>query len=271
MDASTRPPAVAGAFYPGTKAALEDALTTLVSVETPRHDLLACIAPHAGYMYSGSVAGRLYSHLDLPRRVIVLGPNHTGQGAHISVAPHASWTTPLGDQPVDTGLAELLVARIEAAELESRAHWREHSIEVQLPFLMHRRADLSVLPVCLKQLSLDNCLELGEILAEIIGALEEPVGIVASSDMTHFRSAEVARAQDHRAIGAALERNPEKLFRTVYDESISMCGVIPATVALAAANRLGAAGAHLVDYATSGDVTGDPSSVVGYAGVCIHR
>jgi AmmeMemoRadiSam system protein B len=271
MDASIRPPAVAGAFYPGTRNALEDALTTLLPEEDSQHELLACISPHAGYVYSGSVAGRLFAHLNLPQRVIVIGPNHSGAGANIAVAPHTSWNTPLGEQPLDTELAELLVDAVPVAELDPKAHWREHSIEVQLPFLMRRRDDLRILPICLKHLSLDDCFELGTILAELIGEMDEPVGIVASSDMTHYQPDEVARAQDHLAIDAALERDPRKLFETVYREGITMCGIIPATVALTAANILGATDAHLVAYATSGEVSGDTSSVVGYAGVCIHR
>jgi AmmeMemoRadiSam system protein B len=271
MDPSIRQPAVAGAFYPGTKDELERALGTLLPDEGPQHDLLACISPHAGYLYSGTVAGRLFAHLKIPRRVIVIGPNHTGAGDHIAVAPHASWNTPFGDQPVDTELARMLIEAVPVAELDPRAHGREHSIEVQLPFLMRRRDDLLVLPICLKQLGYTDCAELGAILATMIGELGEPVGIVASSDMTHYKADEVARVQDRLAIDAALERDPKKLFDTVYGEGITMCGIIPATVALIAANRLGATGAHLVAYATSGDVTGDRSAVVGYAGVCIHR
>ena len=271
MDATIRPPAVAGAFYPGPKGELERALDTLLPEPGPQHELLACISPHAGYLYSGMVAGRLFAHLKIPRRVVVIGPNHTGAGAPIAVAPHEGWRTPLGDQALDMDLAERLLAAVPAAEPDSRAHWREHSIEVQLPFLMRRREDLVVLPVCLKRLSVGDCLELGSILAGIIRELGEPVGIVASSDMSHFQPADVAHTQDHLAIDAALARDPAGLYEVVHRNRISMCGVIPATVALAAANELGAKDAHLVDYATSGDVTGDASSVVGYAGVCIHR
>jgi AmmeMemoRadiSam system protein B len=271
MDAIVRPTAVAGAFYPGTRPELESQLYSLIPEETARHELLACISPHAGYIYSGGVAGRLFAHLVIPRRVIVLGPNHTGAGAQVAVAPHEGWNTPLGEQPVDTELARLLVDAFPAAELDPRAHVREHSIEVQLPFLMQRREDLEVLPVVLKHLSLDECLDLGHVLAELVGELDEPVGIVASSDMSHFQPDEVTRTLDHMAIDAVLERDPTALFETVHREGITMCGVIPATVALTAANLLGAVDAHLVAYATSGDVSGDYSSVVGYAGVCVHR
>ena len=271
MDTQVRPTVVAGTFYPGTRRELESQLYSLVPDEVAHHELLACIAPHAGYVYSGGVAGQLFAHLSIPRRVIILGPNHTGAGAQVAVAPHESWDTPLGEQRVDGELARRLVDAFPAAELDPHAHWREHSIEVQLPFLMRRCPDLVVLPVAMKHLSLDECLEFGRVLAELIGELEEPVGIVASSDMSHFKPDEVTRTLDHMAIDAALERDPTALYEIVHREGITMCGVIPATVALTAANLLGAADAHLVAYATSGDVSGDYSSVVGYAGVCVHK
>jgi AmmeMemoRadiSam system protein B len=271
MAASARQPAVAGAFYPGDHRALEHQLADLVAEDTERHELLACIAPHAGYMYSGGVAGKLFGHLELPRRIVVLGPNHTGMGAAVAVSPHAEWQTPLGDEPVDRDLAERLREAFPEATLDDRAHWREHSIEVQLPFLRWRRPDITVLPVCLKHLALEDCLRLGGAFASLAAALDEPLGFVASSDMSHYEPDERARSQDSKAIDAALARDPGALYEVVHQAGISMCGVVPATVALEAANRLGATDAHLVGYATSGDVTGDTSAVVGYAGICIHR
>jgi len=271
MDDTLRQTAVAGSFYPGSRQELERQLYTLVPEETAHHELLACISPHAGYVYSGGVAGRLFAHLEVPRRVIILGPNHTGAGSQVAVAPHEGWSTPLGEQPVDSELALRLVDAYPEAELDPRAHWREHSIEVQLPFLMRRRPDLEILPVVLRHLSLEECFELGRVLAGLIVEIDEPVGIVASSDMSHYQPDDVARTLDHLAIDAAVERDPAVLYETVHREGITMCGVVPATVALAAANLLGAVDAHLVAYATSGDVSGDYSAVVGYAGVCIHR
>lgn len=270
MDADIREPAVAGVFYPKQRQEMESALYSLVPEKAAHHELLACISPHAGYLYSGSVAGELFAHLTIPERVIVLGPNHTGVGARVAVAPHRSWETPLGEQLVDRELARCLVEEFPDAEFDPRAHGREHSIEVQLPFLMRRRPDLQVLPVVVKHLGLDECLELGHVIAGLISGFDGSVGIVASSDMSHFQPDEITRTLDHLAIDAALERDPQGLYGTVHKEGISMCGVIPATVALAAANELGAVDAHLVAYATSGDVSGDYSSVVGYAGVCIH-
>jgi AmmeMemoRadiSam system protein B len=271
MDIILRDPVVAGAFYPATAAGLEHELRGLIEIDADRHPLLACIAPHAGYIYSGRVAGALYGHLELPRRVIVLAPNHTGVGAAVAVAPHERWRTPLGDVPIDTGLARKLVDRAYAATFDPKAHQREHAIEVQLPFLLARRPDLEVLPVCLAHLHLQDCLDLGRVLAKLISDHTDPVGIVASSDMSHYLADSEARRLDRLAIDAVLARDPTRLYETVHREGITMCGVIPATVAVAAANELGAAGAHLVDYATSGDVSGDRNAVVGYAGICVHR
>jgi AmmeMemoRadiSam system protein B len=271
MSTQHRETVVAGAFYPMVPEDLGKELDRLVAVSEQRHELLACIAPHAGYVYSGAVAGKLFGHLDLPRRIVVLGPNHTGSGAAIAVAPHHQWATPLGPETVDRVLAQHLLTRFPEASLDDRAHGREHSIEVQLPFLHQRRSDIEILPVCVKHLDFETCVRLGEALADIIGELGEPVGIVASSDMTHYLPDSVARELDHKAIDAAVARDPALLYDTVHREGITMCGVIPATVALAAANRLGATGAHLVAYATSGDTSGDYSAVVGYAGICIHR
>ncbi len=271
MEATTREPAVAGAFYSGSTSELERQVQQLIPVQPERHDLLACIAPHAGYVYSGRVAGELYGHLNVPKRVVVLGPNHTGAGAMVAVAPHDHWDTPFGVQRVDGELARSLVDAAPAAVFDANAHWREHSLEVQLPFLVTRQPDLSFLPLCLGHLGLDQCLELGGALAALILDLEEPVGLVASSDMSHYLTDDQARTLDHLAIDAALTRDPATLYETVHREGITMCGVVPATVAIAAANELGATHAHLVAYATSGDVSGDRSAVVGYAGICIHR
>lgn len=271
MSTTVRQTTVAGSFYPIVEDELHRELNRLVPVEEERHDLLACISPHAGYVYSGGVAGKLFGHLDLPRRVVVLGPNHTGSGAEVAVAPHRQWDTPLGPATVDLVFGQRLIERYPGAELDDRAHWREHSIEVQLPFLMNRLPDLQVVPVCLQHLTVTDCLRLGDAIVAVIQELEEPVGIVASSDMTHYQPDSVARQLDHMAIDAALARDPERLYHTVHSEGISMCGVIPATVALAAANRLGATDAHLVAYATSGDISGDYSAVVGYAGICVHE
>ncbi len=265
-----REPAVAGMFYPGGARSLEQEVARHLREDTSHHDLLGCVAPHAGYMYSGPVAGRLYGHLRIPRRVVILGPNHTGLGSRVAVAPHLSWRTPLGPEPLDRELADLLLAEYPSAVPDELAHGREHSLEVQLPFIQVRRPGALVLPVVLQHLSLPECLELGAALARAIRRAGEPVGIVASSDMTHYEPDPVARERDRLAIDAALTLDPAELYDTVHANRISMCGVVPATVMLEAVRHLGVTGGHLVDYATSGDTGGDRSSVVGYAGLCFH-
>lgn len=268
MRETVRQPVVAGMFYPGTEHALRSQLESLIVLDPDPHQCRGCIAPHAGYVYSGPVAGRLYGHVELPRRIVVLGPNHTGSGAVVSVAPESAWETPLGEVPIDVDLRRRLLDRVPAAQSETGAHRREHSIEVQLPFLKVRRPDLSVLPVVLAHFDLDDCLSLGEALATVIVQSDEPVAIVASSDMTHYEPDAQARGRDALAIEAALSMNPGQLFETVHRHRITMCGVVPATVLLAALGILGADGGHLQAYQTSGDTSGDRSSVVGYAGLC---
>ena len=270
MQIDVRPPAVAGSFYPGEPAALERELARLIPRIETTHPLLACVAPHAGYVYSGGVAGRVFAHLEVPRRVLVMGPNHTGMGAAVSVAPHSAWATPTGEVPVDHDLAVRLLDAVGGAEADHRAHGREHSIEVMLPFLQARRPDVTVLPVCLAHLSKTDCRRLGAALAGVIRDVGEPVGLIASSDMSHYEPDAVTRERDRLAIDAMLALDPDGLYDTVLNHGITMCGVVPATVALVAALVLGATNAHLVDYATSGDVSGDRSAVVGYAGICLH-
>lgn len=269
METTSRVPSVAGMFYPAEAPLLRREVTGLLETDAEPHRLLACLAPHAGYLYSGGVAGRVFGHLELPATVVVMGPNHTGLGARVALAPHADWQTPVGPVTVDRRLRDLLLARLPGAALDERAHWREHSIEVMLPFLALRRPGVQIVPLCLAHLGLVQCLELAEALAEVVAEVGD-IGLVASSDMSHYVPDDVARQLDHRALEPLLARDPTGLYETVHREDITMCGVVPATVALAAANRLGASDAHLVAYATSGDVTHDRAAVVGYAGVCIH-
>lgn len=269
---SVRPTVVAGAFYPDTQRRLEAEVRGLLDAapDDERHDLLACVAPHAGYMYSGGIAAQVFAHLRLPPVVVLLGPNHTGRGARIACAPHDEWSSPLGAVPVDGVLRQAFLDRCDRAEADAEAHRGEHSLEVMLPFLRVARPDVRVVPVCLAHLSLEESVALGGDLAAVIASAPEKVGIVASSDMSHYLPDHEARRLDRMALEAALSLDPAALYDTVHAEGITMCGVVPATVGLVAAKALGATGAHLLGYATSGDVSGDRSAVVGYAGVCMH-
>ena len=260
-----RQPAVAGQFYTDNPQRLRAELTRLIVPAADKERPRGVIAPHAGYMYSGSVAGELYGAVEVPATVIVLGPNHHGVGRRAALSPATAWQTPLGDVPVNARLATLVRQHTPLVEEDAAAHLYEHSLEVQVPFLQFVRPDVSIVPLCLGFGDYESCRELGEGLAAAIREYGDDVLIVASSDMTHYESAAAARRKDDRAIAAVMTLDPPGLLRVCREEAITMCGVVPATVMLVAALELGATTARLVRYATSGDVTGDNRQVVAYA------
>jgi AmmeMemoRadiSam system protein B len=263
-----RQPAVAGLFYPSRPEKLEsDVRKFLVAGE--ESPAVGAVVPHAGYVYSGPVAGAVYARVTLPRRAIVLCPNHTGSGAPAALDPSDAWRTPLGDVPLARGLADRLLALAPTLEEDTEAHRREHSLEVQLPFLQVRRPDVEIVPVSLGEASLALCREVGEALATLVREEEDPPVVFASSDMNHYESREVGRAKDDLALARVEAIDAEGLFHTVLARSISMCGFLPATALLFAARALGASRAEVAARRDSGDETGDDSSVVGYAGVVI--
>ncbi len=265
-----RMPAVAGQFYPGTAAGLSRALDGLTREVPEKLHAIAVVSPHAGYVYSGGVAGELFSSVRVPSRAVVFCPNHTGVGANAAIMSRGAWRMPWGDVPVDGALADRIKAAASPILKEDEsAHLGEHSLEVQLPFLHRFRPDVRIVPVALGRLSLDECRTLGEATADAVAGDPERPLLVASSDMSHYVPDAVARRKDRMAIDRILALDPEGLYRTVRAERISMCGVIPATVALFAALRLGATSARLVTYATSGDVSRDFEQVVGYAGLAV--
>ncbi|MFQ5586711.1 MAG: AmmeMemoRadiSam system protein B [Thermodesulfobacteriota bacterium] len=265
-----RNPAVAYQFYPGEPAELEKTVTSFETGETPREDAIALIAPHAGYIYSGKVAGSVYSSVRICDNVILLGPNHTGLGEMVSLMPSGSWAIPTGTVDINSDLAHLLLEESHLFSPDENAHLREHSLEVQLPFVHHFNAEARIVPVTIMHLNAGDCEELGEAVARAIKKFDDEVLIAVSSDMNHYESDEVTRAKDKRALDRVLALDVEGLLKTTQDENISMCGVIPAAVAISAAKELGATSAKLVDYATSGDTSGDYDHVVGYAGIVIQ-
>lgn len=264
-----RQPAVAGQFYPGDGTQLRTELATLVTPVTPREKVLGVIAPHAGYIYSGAVAGELYGRIEVPRVVIILGPNHHGIGARAALYPDGEWLTPLGAVPVNARLARFIAKHSPLVEEDSTAHHYEHSLEVQLPFLQFVRPDVTIVPICLGFGDFASCRSLGAGIARAIREYGEETLIVASSDMSHYEPATAAREKDEQAIREVLALNPAGLVQLCHDKEITMCGVIPAAVMLVAALELGATKGELVRYATSGDVTGDNRQVVAYAALTV--
>jgi len=274
MSSNIREAAVAGQFYPRAEKELRSEVQGLLEAgerncEGRRVQALGVIAPHAGYIYSGPVAGAVYAHVEVPRRVIVLCPNHTGMGSPLAIMSEGRFRTPLGDVEIDSALAGMLKQSFPLLHEDSAAQQREHAVEVQLPFLQSRRADVTLVPITVGTAQWEVLSALGMVIAKAIEQLGEPVLIVASSDMNHYDSDGETRVKDALAIEQVMALSPKGLYETVRAQEISMCGVGPAVVMLTAALRLGANSAELVKYATSGDVSGDREQVVGYAGIAV--
>ena len=266
---AVRPPAVAGIFYPADPESLQRDVRGFLPEKPAPGRAFGAIVPHAGYVYSGPVAGAVYARLEIPGVVVILCPNHTGRGAAAALDPSEAWGTPLGNVPLARRLANRILELAPAVSEDSRAHAREHSLEVQLPFLKYLRPDVEIVPLCLGEPSLPLCREVGEVLARVIREETEPPLVLASSDMNHYESRSVGHAKDDLALGRIEDLDADGLFETVIARSISMCGFLPATALLVAARSAGAKRAEVVSRRDSGDETGDPSSVVGYAGVVV--
>ena len=267
-----RLPAVAGRFYSDDFAELTQHVATLTSAAVPEEKLhaRACLVPHAGYRYSGHVAGAVYAKLALPKRYIILGPRHYPQGEALAILSEGAWQTPLGEARIDSPLAADLKRACPLLREDSVAHRAEHSLEVQLPFLQHLAGDFRFVPVVLGTVRFSELQQLGQAIAEVVAAQREEILVVASSDMNHYENDQVTRLKDRKALDKVLALDPRGLYDTVRREGITMCGFGPAVTMLTAALQLGAIRAELVRYATSGDITGDRDEVVGYAGVLVH-
>jgi MEMO1 family protein len=269
-----REPAVAGRFYPSNPAQLERDLRKCLALPkdaapAPPVHALGCIVPHAGYMYSGAVAGAVFSRLELPRRYIILCPRHYPHGAPLAILSEGAWRTPLGDAPLDAPLAAALARACPLLHEDEVAHATEHAIEVELPFLQKLVPEFRFVPIALGTDRFQTFEDLGRAVATVVAAEHEHVLILASSDMNHYESDEITRKKDARAIDRILALDPRGLYDVVRRENISMCGYGPAVTMLVAAKQLGAARAELVRYATSAEVSGDYDWVVGYAGIVV--
>jgi len=266
-----RSPAVAGQFYPGNEASLVQTLNTLVPEVHPeeRKKALAVISPHAGYIYSGGVAGETFARVKVPENVVILGPNHTGYGAPVALMNHGAWDMPMGEVRINRELASLIAKKTEVIEIDDIAHSFEHSLEVQVPFLQYLQKNLTIAPIVVSHVSYETCVAVGQGLAEAIKGYGRPVLIVASTDMTHYESRQSASAKDSLALERIRALDPEGLYNTVIGKRISMCGIMPATVTLIASLALGAKKAELIRYTDSGETSGDTAHVVGYAGLVI--
>lgn len=265
-----RTPFVAGQFYPGRPRELRGALKLMTDPTAPKEAAIAVVSPHAGYVYSGAVAGAVFSSVVVPDTVIVLGPAHGPIRPVFAVQDEGAWETPLGEVRIESKLAKALLEACPSCRSDVKAHEKEHSLEVQVPFLQHFNPRVSIVPVCVSHLaSCEDLAGLGRAAAGVVRSFGRDVLVLASTDMSHYVSRAEAREKDGLAIDRILALDPEGLFRTVLGEDISMCGFRPVTAALFAARDLGAVRAELIRYATSGDVTGNDIEVVGYAGLRI--
>jgi AmmeMemoRadiSam system protein B len=279
-----RRPTQAGTFYEGDAKALKTQIRNcfinelgpkkLPQVNTNRlKTIIGLVCPHAGFMYSGTVAANAYYELaqdGKPDTAVVLGPNHTGYGSALSLTDEGVWRTPLGDVEVDGETADLLAHETSIVDVDDMAHRFEHSIEVQLPFLQYLYGcDFKFLPICYRMQDLASAVEVGNALAKVLAGKNAVV--IASSDMTHYESQKTAAAKDLAALKAVEAMDEKRFYSIVEAKNVTACGYGPIATAIVAAKGLGAKEATLLSYKSSGDITGDYSSVVGYAAVSFKK
>lgn len=266
-----RDPVVAGQFYSGSKDALLKEVARLVAKNNARDDAIGVVSPHAGYIYSGAVAARVLGSVKPKNTYVILGPNHTGLGAPFALSTARIWRTPLGDVETDEKFGLAIKNNCPLIKDDALSHAQEHSIEVQLPILQYLNKNFKFVPIVISYAGLAVYRQIGEALAKTVKDLKlgKNIMIIASSDMTHYEPRKSAKQKDSAAIEAILKLDEGELFERVSSMGITMCGYGPAIIMIAASKALGAKKAKLVKYATSGDTSGDYSSVVGYAGIAI--
>jgi len=265
-----REPVVAGQFYPASPSELRAIIKSFVDEKAVKGEAIGLISPHAGYIYSGPVAGAVISRIKFKDTFIIMGPNHSGRGKPLSIMTEGVWETPLGEVDIDSELAKQILATSSYLEEDHLAHQYEHSLEVQLPFLQYFKPDIKIVPIIFGYGSGAVYKEIGKEIAKAIKSLNRDVVIIASSDMTHYEPQESAQRKDNQAIEAIVNLDEDELLKRVDELNISMCGYAPAVSLISVAKELGAKRAELIRYQTSGDTTGDYSSVVGYAGIIIN-
>jgi len=266
-----REAAVAEHFYPGIPGELRKTVESYT--QRPGPGLLEAkgiLVPHAGYVYSGAVAGKVFSSVQLPKRFIILGPNHSGRGAALALSPAGGWRMPLGEVPIDADMNERLMKACPKLQEDASAHQNEHCLEVQIPFLQVLQPGFTFSAICLRTVEYSDLESLGHAMAQAIRSSAEPVLLVASSDMTHYADAGTAARQDQFAIDCILALDSMGLFRIILKKNISMCGFAPMVAVLTACNDLGANSARLMQYTNSGEASGDYNRVVAYAGIVVN-
>lgn len=264
-----RQPAVAGQFYPLRCETLEKELKRCFEgLEIQEREVLGAVCPHAGYIYSGKVAAHVYATLPEADTYILFGPSHTGYGSPISVS-RETWKTPLGNIDVDLELADGFLGSI--VDMDELGHRYEHSIEVQLPFLQYRFGqNFKILPICMGMQDEETAVEVGNLVADLVSKSGKRVVVIASSDFTHYETAERAKEIDSEVIDAILNLDISGMYDRLYRRNASVCGYGPIAAMLSASQKFGGSRATLLKYANSGDVSGDMGAVVGYAAIIVE-
>lgn len=264
-----RLPAVSGRFYPSNPAELT-ALIRQYTTADKNHAAItakACLVPHAGYLYSGHVAGAVYARMAIPKKVLILGVRHYPHGANAAILSSGAWRTPLGDALIDEPLAEALRAACPLLREDHVAHSTEHSLEVQIPFLQVLEPEFTFVPVALGTVRYEDLVAVGEAIGRVLAASSEEILLLTTSDLNHYENEATTRVKDRKAIDQILSLDARGLYDTCRREAISMCGLGPTVAMLTALQSLRSTRPELVRYATSGEVSGDFSAVVGYAGM----
>lgn len=262
-----REPAVAGMFYEKNVPALKKQISQFIIERKEKYKAKAIVVPHAGYVYSGKVAGEVYSSIEIPDLIIIMGPNHTGAGKPISVMTEGAWRTPLGDVKINEPLANEIIKKCPVASKDINAHLKEHSIEVQLPFLQYIKKSFSFIPVVLGDYNINNLQSLSEAIAAVFK--DKEILIIASTDLTHYEDAKSAKEKDTFVLKAIEKLDEEDMLKEVENKDISMCGWMPTYVTIKTAKLLGAKKCIIIKYMNSGDVIGDYNKVVGYGGAAL--
>lgn len=275
---TVRRPAVAGSFYPDDPDELRELIARSYThpigpgseppSKTELRGVMACVCPHAGYIYSGPVAAHSYlwaSSLRRPELVVVIGPNHYGIGSGISTFRDGEWATPLGKVAIDTEAARKIVDLTGIVDFDPESQRREHSIEVQLPFLQEIYHDFKFLPICLCFQDVETARELGKGLSVILKGRDAV--LVASSDLTHYEPADVAKEKDTALLKTIVDMDILAFYRVLEERRVTACGYGAIATVMEASRLLGFKRGELHKYASSGDTTGDKSAVVGYPSV----
>ena len=265
-----RLPIASGSFYPGNKEELVSVLKTHMDNSLEKRKVLGAISPHAGYVYSGSVMGSVFSRIYVPDTVVILAPNHTGRGTPYSIWPEGCWRTPLGKTSTDEELVNEILNSCELIEKNEAAHTNEHSAEVILPFLQYNNPQVKIAVIVIRSGNFEELRMIGKSIGDVLKKIRPDALVVASSDMTHYESQQSADKKDKSAIAEIVALREEGLYRVVRKLDVSMCGVSPVISMLVCSKERAATKAELIRYETSGEVTGDYDQVVGYAGVIVE-